>query len=100
MTEQEERRKVPRDEADQQLPTKNSNPIIQDMVIQDMQKRLSVGIQRYGTGLQAHNGRDMLKDLYDELMDACVYIKGVIYERDNPPSPVAIKIDESEYVSR
>lgn len=64
-------------------PLKNNNPIIQELVMQDMQGRLDLGLERYGTGLQAHNGRDMLRDAYEEALDLCVYLRGAMYERDN-----------------
>jgi hypothetical protein len=48
----------------------------------DMQTRLNIGIERYGTGLQANNGRDMLRDAYEEALDLCVYLRGAMYERD------------------
>ena len=69
-------------DGDQQLPTPNNKPAIQDLVMQDMMARKLLGQQRYGTPLQAHNGRDMMQDLYEELLDACNYIRGMIYERD------------------
>lgn len=69
-------------EGDQELPKPNNRPAIQDLVLQDMLARKMIGIQRYGTPLQPHNGRDMMQDLYEELLDACNYIRGMIYERD------------------
>lgn len=72
----------PMREGDQPLPTPNAMPAIQDLVIQDMNERKQIGIKRYGTPLQPHNGRDMMKDLYEELLDACNYIRGQLYERD------------------
>ena len=69
-------------EGDQVPPTPNNKPAIQDLVMQDMLARKLLGQQRYGTPLQAHNGRDMMQDLYEELLDACNYIRGIIYERD------------------
>jgi len=69
-------------EGDQAPPTPNNKPAIQDLVLQDMLARKMIGIQRYGTPLQPHNGRDMMQDLYEELLDACNYIRGMIYERD------------------
>ena len=74
--------KPPRDEHDQPLPTKNEQPIVQELVLTDLRDRLAVGIQLYGTGLQPHNGRDMLRDAYDEAMDLVVYLRGCLYERD------------------
>ncbi len=67
---------------EQPAPTPNDTPPIADLVIADMARRKRVGIERYGVALQANNGRDMLRDLYEELLDACVYIRGVMAERD------------------
>ena len=64
------------------MPVINDKPILQKMVIEDMAKRLELGIERYGTGLQADNGRDMLQDAYEEALDLCVYLRGIMYERD------------------
>ena len=63
-------------------PEFNDNPVIQTLVMNDMADRLKLGIERYGTGLQGHNGRDMLLDAYEEALDLCVYLRGAIYERD------------------
>lgn len=52
------------------------------MVRADLEHREAVGVARYGTCLQPFNGRDALRDLYEELLDACVYIKQVMVERD------------------
>jgi hypothetical protein len=68
-------------ETDQQLPIKNNNPYIQDLVLADIEARKQLGIKKYGTALQAGNGRDMLQDLYEELLDACIYIRGEIENR-------------------
>jgi hypothetical protein len=69
-------------EGDQPLPVINDHPSIQSMVIADIEKRIEIGIQRYGTALQPNNGRDMLLDAYEEAMDLCIYLKGAIVERD------------------
>lgn len=70
-------------EKGQPLPEFNDNPIIQELVMKDIQGRLDLGIERYGTGLQANNGRDMLLDAYEEVLDLAVYLRGMMYERDN-----------------
>jgi hypothetical protein len=70
-------------EGDQPLPVKNEQPIIQELVMEDLKKRLELGIQRYGTGLQPFNGRDALQDAYEEAMDLTVYLRQLIYERDS-----------------
>ena len=67
----------------QPMPTFNDKPILQELVMEDMAQRLKLGIERYGTGLQAGNGRDMLLDAYEEALDLCVYLRGIMYERDN-----------------
>ena len=65
----------------QPKPTPNNSEPIVDQVIKDLQERKKVGIERYGTPLQANNGRDALQDLYEELLDAVQYIKQVMEER-------------------
>lgn len=67
---------------DQPDPIKNNYPAVWDLVMADMKERDAVGEVRYNTRLQPHNGRDMLKDAYAEVLDLCVYLRGVIYERD------------------
>lgn len=68
-------------EGDQPLPTPNDSRSIQDMVIEDIEARKAVGLERYGTLLQANNGRDSLQDLYEELLDAATYARQLIEER-------------------
>jgi hypothetical protein len=51
------------------------------LVIKDMEARHQLGIERYGTPLQPHNGRNSLQDVYEELLDACVYIKQHLLEQ-------------------
>lgn len=70
-------------DGDQPLPVKNDGEYVQHMVIRDVEARLKVGVERYGTGLQAHNGRDMLRDAYEEALDLATYLRGLIAERDS-----------------
>jgi hypothetical protein len=67
---------------EQPPPIVNHHPIVQDLVRRDIDARKQVGIERYGTPLQPFNGRDPLRDLYEELLDAVMYIRQVMYERD------------------
>lgn len=67
---------------EQAQPVKNEGPCIQDMVIADIEARKLVGIQRYGTVLQPNNGRDALRDAYEEALDLCQYLKQVLVERE------------------
>lgn len=69
-------------EGDQPLPIKNEHPIIQDLVQADIEARKQIGISRYGTALQPFNSRDVLRDIYEELLDAAVYMRQALYERD------------------
>ncbi|WP_345154032.1 hypothetical protein [Micromonospora maritima] len=46
----------------------------------DLVDREQLGIERYGTFLQAFNGRDCLLDAYQELLDLAVYLKQALVE--------------------
>lgn len=67
----------------QGLPTINDGQDIQSIVIEEIIKRREVGIERYGTPLQAHNGRDALRDAFEEALDLTMYLMQAIVERDN-----------------
>lgn len=66
---------------DQPPPTPTDEPSIHDLVISDMADRKELGIQRYGTILQASNGRDHLIDAYQEVLDLAVYLRAEIEKR-------------------
>ena len=51
------------------------------LVLADMEARRRLGIERYGTPLQPHNGRDALTDAYQEALDLAVYLRQAIEER-------------------
>lgn len=57
---------------------------IQSMVIEDMIARREFGIKKYGHTLRVFDKEleepDMLVQLYEELLDACCYIKCKIEE--------------------
>lgn len=65
----------------QPLPVPSDRAAVQDLVIADIRKRMELGIRRYGTPLRAFNGRDALRDLYEELLDATCYARQAIEER-------------------
>jgi hypothetical protein len=67
---------------DQPLPIPNDAPDIQSQVIADVTARRELGIARYGTPLQPDNGRDALRDAYEEALDLAMYLKQAIVERD------------------
>jgi len=77
-------------ETDQPLPTVADErlPIMHNLVTDDLQDRLALGIKKYGTGLRPFNGRSFLLDAYGEVLDLAVYLRGRIYEEEHPhPSP-------------
>lgn len=66
---------------DQPAPVPNRKPSIQSLVRHDLEDREQVDIQRYGTALQPHNGRDALIDAYQEALDLACYLRQAIEER-------------------
>jgi hypothetical protein len=77
---------------DQPAPEPTAGVPIWELVIADMQERDQVGRERYGTPLQAHNGRDPLVDAYQEALDLVVYLRQAIEERDHPERPGLLPI--------
>lgn len=63
-------------------PRPNDGRPIWELVIEDMRARDAAGRAKYGTPLQAHNGRDALVDAYQEALDLAVYLRQAIAERD------------------
>lgn len=52
------------------------------LVVADIQARVEAGKQKYGTVLQADNGRDSLMDAYQEAIDLVMYLRQAIAERE------------------
>lgn len=52
-------------------------------VIEDLAKREAFGLKKYGKALTTNTNEDMLQHLYEELLDASVYIKTLINQRKN-----------------
>lgn len=67
-------------------PIKTDEHPIWELVIEDMRQRDNEGRKKYGTPLQTSNGRDALIDLYQELLDACVYTRQEIERRSQKES--------------
>lgn len=74
-------------EGDQPLPVPNDEPYVADLLREFVEHRKQLGIQRYGTPLQPHNGRSFLRDLLDELVDASEYCIGKIIEEEGEFDP-------------
>jgi hypothetical protein len=56
---------------------------VADKVIDDINERVQLGLDKYGTKLMTFNGRNALVDLYQELIDATMYIKQLLMEEEN-----------------
>ena len=62
------------------MPTPNDGPSMHDLVIADILARKELGIRRYGSLLQAGNGRNPLQDAYEECLDLAAYLKQALVE--------------------
>ena len=67
----------------QPKPKINHRPYSWNLVIKDMKTRDDFGFNKYKTHLQPFNGRDQLQDIYEELLDTVVYMRTLLYEREN-----------------
>ena len=65
------------------MPPAESGADIITLVAQDLESRRAYGISKYGTTLQAHNGRNALIDAYQEALDLAVYLRQAIEEQEN-----------------
>lgn len=78
------------DHVEQPLPVATDGPHIHDLAAADVRQtwnegawqvghdlagRKRIGVARYGQPLQAHNGRDALRDAYEEALDLIAYLK-------------------------
>lgn len=68
------------DSAPQPPPTPGKTKVL-DAVLKDLTDRAETGKSKYGTYLYTHNGRSALVDLYQELLDAAMYIKQLLLEQ-------------------
>lgn len=69
-------------EGDQVLPTGDESiPDDQSLVIEDMEARRKVGVERYGQGHRPFNGRNTLLDAYEESLDGAVYLRSLLRAR-------------------
>lgn len=54
-----------------------------EYVIKDMQERNKMGAEKYNKYLSPDTNEDMLQHMYEELLDAAVYIKTLLLQRDD-----------------
>ena len=78
---------------EQVAPDRSEREPVWDMVIRDMLARKAMGKERYGTFLQTFNRRSAALDLYQELLDAAVYMRQMIEEWDAMRYVVACAVD-------
>ena len=55
---------------------------VTNKVIMDMAARSEVGRLKYGEVLTTNNGRNMLRDAYEEALDLTQYLKGELMEKE------------------
>jgi hypothetical protein len=68
--------------AEQPRPKPGRRTVV-DQVRVDLICREWQGAQQYGRPLETFNGRDGLRDAYEEALDLAVYLKQVLMERDD-----------------
>ena len=59
-------------------------------LLEDMRSRDQFGLKKYGTQLQPFNGRNPIRDAYQEALDLCVYTKQATIE-----NPADREVDEA-----
>ena len=79
---------------EQPNPIANDKPAVWPLVVADMQARDRLGRERYGVPLQPNNGRDALRDAYEEALDLCAYLKQALIERDRAEALDHVPIDD------
>jgi hypothetical protein len=73
----------PRFDAAKQQPKSHGIDVdLCTLVKEDLERRMQVGERKYGERLKPFNGRDALLDLYQEILDAAMYCRQMLYERD------------------
>ena len=66
---------------DQPLP-RGGQRCVQDRLIAEIEQRKQLGIQRYGQPLMTGNGRDAVRDAWEEAIDLAAYLTQVMMERE------------------
>lgn len=65
---------------DQPLPAKGEINV-QQALAKALLERMNYGISKYGSPLETFNGRDVLRDVWEELLDALTYMTQMRIER-------------------
>jgi hypothetical protein len=84
---------------DQVIPDGNESLVDdQQLLIDDIEARRQLGIERYGQGHRPFNGRDTLRDFYEERLDGLVYLRSIVRmveSRKEDLIPIVAEILES-----
>lgn len=65
-----------------QPPPQPGKEVVWRHVMRDLEERVELGKQRYGTELMTRNGRDPLVDAYQEALDLVLYLRQAILEKN------------------
>lgn len=67
-------------ETDQAAPVPSDRPSAHDLVAEDVMERKAHGLRKYSSLLQPNNGRSFTRDAYEEVLDAAMYLRGLLEE--------------------
>lgn len=70
------------DRCPEELKQQPQSPEIYTLVQADLVGRDMVGRATYGKSLHAHDGRDTMRDAYEEALDLTQYLRKLLWERD------------------
>ncbi len=73
---------------DQPLP-RGGGQCVQDRLIAEIEARKQLGIERYGQPLMTGNGRDAVRDAWEEAIDLAAYLTQMMMERENQATDYA-----------
>ncbi|MFI0967011.1 hypothetical protein ACH4S8_37355 [Streptomyces sp. NPDC021080] len=76
---------------DQPLPT-GGEENVQDALIAHIEKRMAIGLQRYGQPVKTFNGRNAPQDLLEELLDGATYAMQVLLEMQALKGRIALAL--------
>lgn len=89
------RRLAHHDSNSQPAPTGHGQPVAVE-VVKDILLRREQGKKKYGRELKTDNGRIALVDLYQELLDATMYIKQELMQREAAVPNIVNEFETSE----
>jgi hypothetical protein len=75
---------------------------VEARVCQDIAARQQVGLAKYGVSVEGNKGdlKYWMQNLFEELLDACIYLKRAIIEIENAEHHSNGKVDEAGQLDR